>query len=107
MGVRSEQRWVARCIREHQAVTDKQRELEALRLPRKPRKAPLPPPALPSQREVRAWMRRNVEPDEGPTVLAQCAASELGLPVEWLDDGTHWIWDEALEACEWAGWDCE
>lgn len=104
MGVASEQRWVKRCIEQHQAVTDKQRELEALRLPRKPRKVPPPPPALPSRREVRAWMRLNVDIDEGPTILAQSAASELGLPVEWLDDNTHWIWSEALEACEWAGW---
>lgn len=103
MGVASEHRWVRRCIEQHQRVTDRQREREALMLPRKARKAPPPAPALPGRREVRRWMRLNVDAGEGPTILAQCAASEMGLPVEWLDDMTHWIWDEALDACEWAG----
>lgn len=99
MGVASEQRWVKRCIEQHQAVTDKQRELEALRLPRKPRKVPPPPPALPSRREVRGWMLRNADDcDEGATMLAQSAAAALDLPESWLDDETHWLWDVAFEA---------
>jgi len=43
---------------------------------------------------------RRADCDEGATALAQTAAAVLDLPEHWLDDETHWIWDEALRVSE-------
>lgn len=96
---RSEARWKRRCTEQAQARNDRERQREVLRAWRAAR-APTPPVSgPPSRRAVRAWMRR-ADCDEGATVLAQTAACALGLPEHWLDDETHWIWDEALRVSE-------
>jgi len=99
MGARSEARWKRRCIERAQARNGRARQREVLRSWRAAR-APTPPVGgPPSRRVVRAWMRR-ADCDEGATVLAQTAAYEMDLPEHWLDDETHWLWDEALRVSE-------
>lgn len=49
---------------------------------------------------IRQWMRAMAHEYETATKLAEAAATELGLPDEWLDDETHWIWDLAINAMD-------
>ena len=100
MGVRSEQRWVRRCIEQHREVSDAARQAEALGMQRAPRKPVITPPPLPTRREVKRWMLLNADCDDVSTTLAESAAAALDLPEAWLDDETHWLWDVALEAWE-------
>ena len=53
--------------------------------------------AVLSRSAVRAWMKLNVGLSRTTTELAEQAVDFLDLPQEWLDDETHWIWDEAAE----------
>lgn len=50
------------------------------------------------RRDVRAWMRRNQEHYETATALAEAAFDVFRLPDDVLEDQTHWLFDEALEA---------
>lgn len=101
MGVAAEQRWIRRCIEQNQKATDDARLRERLRMPKHPRKPVPNPQALPTRREVKAWMLRNADDcDEGCTRLVEAAAAGLDLPEQWLDDETHWLWDVAFEVNE-------
>lgn len=51
-----------------------------------------------TRNQVKAWMQRNSENYENATELAEAANVALELPNGAMDDETHWIWDEALEA---------
>jgi hypothetical protein len=69
--------------------------------------APVCKPKIPTIRdEVAAWMRNNrasyMEFGTGNPHhydLAAGAASVYGRP-DWLKDGGHWIWEEAITAFE-------
>ncbi len=47
-------------------------------------------------------MRRNAHEYECATMLAEAANAALDLPPGAMDDEVHWIWDEAVDAIEWA-----
>lgn len=47
-------------------------------------------------------MRRNAYDFECATTLAEAANAALDLPDEAMDDDTHWVWDEASAAIDWA-----
>ena len=63
--------------------------------------ASIPPAPYSTRREVRRWMRMNIEDYENETELAEGANAALNLPDNALDEETHWIWDEAFLAFEW------
>jgi hypothetical protein len=48
----------------------------------------------PTRQDVREWMSRHAGEFYSATALAEAAP----VPAAWLDDETHWIWEEALEA---------
>lgn len=98
MSVKQENRYRKLVIETNRAVTDRQREIEAATMERKPRKPVIPPPASARRRDVRAWMRNNAEHYETMTELAETANAIFRLPGDGLDDETHWVWDEAAEA---------
>ena len=100
MSVRQENRYRKLVISQGQAATDRQRELEAARMVREPRKPAIPPPPSARRRDVRAWMRLNADDYETATHLAEAANVAFTLPDGGLDDETHWVWDEAFHAKE-------
>jgi len=54
-----------------------------------------------TRKQVRAWMRRNAEHyDYCSTMLTEAANVEFDLPAGAMDDGAHWIWEEAYDACK-------
>jgi len=102
MSVRKENRWRKTIQNANDAISDRQREIEAAFMVREIRPAVTPPPQSATRRQVRRWMRQNVsEYDGNMTFLAEGANAALNLPDGALDDETHWIWDEALNAVEW------
>jgi len=50
------------------------------------------------RRDVRLWMRHNAGSYSTATELAEAAAEVFNLPDGGLDNETHWVWDEAVEA---------
>lgn len=72
-------------------------QAEAASMKRSPRLAPVGPAPDPSRRQVRAWMCANADSYETATQLAEGANAALNLPQHWLDDGEHWVWDEAAK----------
>lgn len=52
------------------------------------------------RRDVRRWMQHNVDSYSTATELAEAAGVVFRLPDGGLDNETHWVWDEALEAFE-------
>jgi hypothetical protein len=57
--------------------------------------------ALLSRGAVRRWMQREAaDYQDNPTALAEAAAEAFDVKDEGgpLDDETHWIWDEAIDA---------
>ncbi len=55
-----------------------------------------------TRRRVASWMRSNANEYDTCTELAQAAAA-IFLPESALNDECHWVWDEAVNACElWA-----
>ena len=98
MSVRQENRWKKRVIEEGRKESDRQREIEAMFMERKPRPLAAAPQPNPSRRQVRSWMRANAHDYEDATHLAEAANAEFKLPADWLDSETHWIWEEALDA---------
>lgn len=69
---------------------------------RKDRCQQAPLPAATRRRDVRAWMRRNADQYETATHLAEGANVIFRFPDDCLDDENHWVWDEAVEAIEYA-----
>lgn len=98
MSVKQENRYKKLVIEHGRSETDRQRELEAAFMPRGPRKPSVPPPPAARRRDVRAWMRQNAGDYETATHLAEAANTVFRIPGDGLDEETHWIWDEALEA---------
>lgn len=46
-------------------------------------------------------MRQNAQDFDAATQLAEAANVALDLPYDAMDDETHWVWEEALDALEW------
>ena len=102
MSVKQENRYRKWVIETGRAVTDRQREIEAATMERKPRPVAVPPKPNANRRQVRAWMRHNAQDFDTATQLAEAANAALCLPPDAMDDETHWVWEEALSAIEWA-----
>jgi hypothetical protein len=102
MSVAMENRWKRRLIAENNAINDRRRELEALRLVRAPRAAQTIARETknPTRRAMRRLMRLHAGEYETATELAEAANIALNLPQEWLDDEGHWVWDEAAREHE-------
>ena len=95
---RKENRWKRNVQATNDSESARRRELEAATMVRGPRKPAIPPPPSARRRDVRLWMRKNAEHYETATELAEAANSVFRLPDGGLDDETHWVWDEAIEA---------
>ncbi len=102
VSVRQEHRYAKLVIETSRAIDDRRREIEAATMVRGPTKPSIPPKKSASRREVRSWMRRNAHEYECATMLAEAANAALDLPPGAMDDEVHWIWDEAVDAIEWA-----
>jgi hypothetical protein len=102
MSVRQENRYRKLVITQGQALTDVKRELEAAFMVRVPRPVVTPPTPCATRRQVRRWMRLNACDYADATHLAEAANIVLDLPAGAMDDETHWVWDEALSALDWA-----
>ena len=100
MSVQSEQRWKRRGQRENNEQAALAGMIAGLGLPRSPRVAAATTTRNHTRAYVRQWMVANIHEVDNYTLLAEAAADKLDLPQEWLDDETHWIWDEALLAIE-------
>lgn len=100
MSVRQEHRYYRWVLETGRAVTDRRREIEAATMERKPRPAVSPPKQNATRRQVRVWMRQNVEGFESATQLAEAANAALDLPPGAMEDDTHWVWEEALSATD-------
>lgn len=100
MSARSEARWKKRVQAENNERDALIGMIEAAALTRTPRAAI---PALPRNHNrayVRQWMNANANEYTSATELAEAANAALRLPADCLDDETHWIWEEALNAME-------
>ncbi|MGK9451961.1 hypothetical protein [Acidithiobacillus caldus] len=53
---------------------------------------------LATRQQVRRWMRSAVGYYENATLLVEAADEEFDLPDGGLDNETHWVWDEAVDA---------
>jgi len=102
MSVKQEHRYQKLVIAQGRDTTDRQREIEAAFMVRGSRPAAKPPSSSHTRRQARSWMRRNVEEFETATELAEAANVALRLPPGAMDDETHWVWEEAFAAFEWA-----
>ena len=100
--VRKENRWKKNTQAANDEIDRQRRFAEAMFMDRKPRPAVVPPPPSATRRQVRSWMRCNAEDYECATTLAEGANAALDLPAGAMDDETHWVWEEALSAIEWA-----
>lgn len=99
--VKQENRYAAMVKFQADAVCDERRIMETLASPRTPR-APTQINQSPTatRKQVRSWMRRNAERYDCLTHLAEAANVALELPAGAMDDGDHWIWEEAYETFE-------
>ena len=102
MSVRQENRYRKLVIEQGRAITDIKRELEAACMVRGPRPSAMPPTPSATRKQVKSWMRLNAADYDDATHLAEAANIALDLPDGAMDDETHWVWDEALAALEWA-----
>jgi hypothetical protein len=100
MSVRQENRYKKLIISQGREITDRQREIEAAFMVRTPRKSIMPPTPYACRRDVRAWMRNNAEHYETATEIVEAANIIFRLPDDCLDDETHWIWDDAVDAVD-------
>lgn len=98
MSVKQEHRYYKWVLETGRAVTDRQREIEAATMERKPRPCVIPPKPNANRRQVRSWMRNNADGFGSATQLAEAANAALELPPGAMDDETHWVWEEALAA---------
>lgn len=101
MSVKQENRYRKWVIETGRAITDRQREIEAATMERKPRHVAIPPKPSASRGQVKSWMRQNAQDFDTATQLAEAANVALDLPYDAMDDETHWVWEEALDALEW------
>lgn len=101
---RKENRWKKQVQEFNDAADKTRREIEAASMVRGQRKPAVSPERPASRRNVRSWMRSNAHEYECATQLAEAANVEFDLPGEGLDDETHWVWDEAADAMEEAGY---
>jgi hypothetical protein len=53
-----------------------------------------------TRKEVKKWLKENAADYESATELAEAANCEFDLPEDGLDDETHWIWDDVMDAFE-------
>lgn len=102
MSVKQENRYRKWVIETGRAATDRQREIEAATMERKPRHAAIQPKPNASRRQVRSWMRNNADGFDSATQLAEAANAAIDLPPDAMNDDTHWVWEEAVSALEWA-----
>lgn len=100
MSVKRENRYRKLVIDQGRIETDRQREFEAAFIERGTRNLPATPRPAARRRDVRAWMRQNSGDYETATHLAEAANVVFRLPGDGLDDGCHWVWDEAFEAID-------
>ena len=100
MSVAMENRWKRRLQDENNAANNLLRNIEAAHMPRKQREEVAAPIPNPSRREVSRWMKIHAHEYEGATQLAEAANAAMDLPLDWLDDESHWIWDEAARWAE-------
>lgn len=96
MGVKQENRYKRLVISRGMVAADRRILVEAMRMERGPRPALAPPQPNASRRQVRSWMRRNADGFETATELVEAANAAMRLPPEAMDDGGHWVWEEAL-----------
>ena len=97
MSVRQENRWRRMLAADATAINDRRREVEAAFMPHGPRPPVVRPAPAPTRRDVRRWMRASAEEYETSTQLAEGCCAAMDLPCGWLDDPTHWIWEDALD----------
>ena len=95
MSVAMENRWKRKLQDESNAANDLRRNIEAAHMQRKERMKAVPPTPNPNRREVARWMKMHANEYECATSLAEGANVEFDFPIEWMDDETHWVWDEA------------
>ena len=100
--VKKENRWKRSVYAANDAASDRQREAEAACMVRGPRREAIPQKPCATRRQVRSWMRWNAHDYDDATCLAEAANAALDLPNGAMDDDTHWVWEEALSALEWA-----
>ena len=100
MSVRQENRYRKLVISQGREATDRQREIEAAFMVRTPRKPIIPPTPGVRRRDVRAWMHNNAEHYETATEIVEAANIIFCLPEGCLNNETHWIWDEAVNAID-------
>lgn len=99
MSAAMESRWKRRTMAENNEINARKREHEALRLVRGPRTAhAISASKIPTRLDVRRWMRTNASEYETATELAEAASVELCLPQDWIEEESHWVWDEAVLA---------
>lgn len=99
---RKENRWKRTVQQSNDAISDRAREIEALHMVRGPRRVSVPPKPSATRKQVRSWMRMNASEYDNPTQLAEGANVVFDLPCGAMDDETHWVWDEALDAIEYS-----
>lgn len=99
MSARSEARWKRKGQQENNQLNALHGMLEALRTPRRACQTPPSTPSNASRATVRRWMRANAPDYDSATQLAEAANGIFVLPGQGLDDATHWVWDEAADAC--------
>lgn len=99
---RKENRYRRNIWAANNAADARKREFEAAFMSRGPRPVVVPPKPKATRRQVRSWMRRNAADYDGATQLAEGTSAALDLPVGAMDDETHWVWEEAISAIEWA-----
>lgn len=100
--VRKENRWRKNLKAENDAADRIKREVEAAHMVRSPRPPTIAPAPNATKQQVRSWMRRTAPEFDTATELCEAANAALQLPPDAMDDETHWIWDEAVSALEWA-----
>lgn len=98
MSAKTESKWSQILASASNARIDNARVAESLFIDRSARPAASLPASIATRKQVRNWMRRNA--DDNESLLAENAVAALNLPQSWLDDSTHWLWDEALAVAE-------
>lgn len=95
---RKENRWRKTVYAANDQNDKSKREIEAATMVRGVRLSPVSPVPNATRKEVRSWMRRNATEYGDSTHLAEAANVALELPAGAMDDGDHWVWEEAYLA---------
>ena len=97
MGVAQENRINGRLWREGNERGKELLSREAMTISRSPRQTLEEPKSPIAERyAIRAWMRRNAGEYQNETELVEGANCALKLPINCMDDETHWVWDIAF-----------